>query len=114
MTDIEVKVAVPVEVGPCRRGRPVAVAAQARAGRDVSNRPVSQVVIEGVGAPAGDEDIGPAIVVVIAHGDPVPVTSGQFGQAGRRGGVLEPAVAAIAEEAVTEGGRPGGGGNGPP
>ena len=60
-------------------------------------------MVKGIGPPSGDEEVGPAVVVVVAHGDPVPVAARQRGQAGRGGGVLEPAVAAVAEEAVAEG-----------
>ena len=102
VADIEVEVAVIVEVGPCRRCRPIAIAAEPRAGRHVLEPALSEVVIKGVGPPSGDEEVGPAVVVEVAHGDPVAVAPGQRGQAGRDGRVLEPAVAAIAEEAVTE------------
>ncbi len=105
VADVEIEVAVVVQVGPGRRGRPVAVAAEPRTRRDVLEPAVAEVVVEGVGPPSGDEQVGPAVVVVVAHGDPVPVAAGQRGQAGRGGGVLEPAVAAVAEEAVTEGER---------
>ena len=115
VADIEVEVAVVVQVGPGRRRRPVAVAAEPGTRGDVLEAAVAEVVVEGIGPPSGDEEVGAAVVVVVADGDPVPVAAGQRGQAGRGGGVLEPAVAAVAEEAVAEGQRePSGGGNGPP
>ena len=103
VADVEVEVAVVVQVGPGRRGRPVAVAAQPRTRRDVLEPALAEVVVEGIGPPSGDEQVGAAVVVVVADGDPVAVAAGQRGQAGRGGDVLEPAVAAVAEEAVAEG-----------
>ena len=102
VADIEVEVAVVVEVGPCRRCRPVAIAAKPAHGGHVLEAAVSEVVIEGVGPPAGDEEVGPAVVVEVADGDAVAIAAGQRGQAGRDGDVLEPPVAAVAEEAVAE------------
>src|SRR6185437_13834233 len=68
------------------------------------------VAIQCVGRPTGHEEVGPAIVVDVADGDPVPIAAGERGQAGGRGRVLEPAVATVAEEAVSEGRTTGGGG----
>ena len=85
VADIEVEVAVVVEVGPGRRGRPVAVAAEPGLRGGVLEPAVAVVVIEGVGPPAGDEEVGAAVVVVVAHGDAVAVAAGQRGQAGRGG-----------------------------
>ena len=58
MADVEVEVAVAVQVGEGRRGRPVAVAAQPGRVGDVLERAVAAVAIEGVGPPAGDEQVG--------------------------------------------------------
>ena len=114
MADIEVEVAVVVEVGPCRGGRPVAIAPQSGSRGGVLEAAVAQVVIEGIGPPAGDEEVGTAVVIVVADGDAVAVAAGEA-RPGRSGGhVLEPAVAAVAEEPVAEGCRAGGGGNCPP
>ena len=63
MADVEVEVAVAVEVGEGRRGRPVAVAAQPGAVGDVLERPVAPVAIERVRSPAGEEQVGVAVVV---------------------------------------------------
>ena len=102
VADIEVEVAVVVEVGPGRRRGPVAVAPEPRLRRGVLEPAPAQIAIQGIGPPSGDEEVGPAVVVVVAHGDAVAVAAGQRGQAGGRGDVLEAAVAAIAEEAVAE------------
>ena len=63
VADVEVEVAVAVEVGEGGRGRPVAVPAQARRLGHVLERPVALVAVEGVGPPAGDEQVGVAVVV---------------------------------------------------
>ena len=115
VADIEIEVAVVVQVGPRRRGRPVAVAAEPRTRGGVLEATMAEVVVKGIGPPSRDEQIRAAVIVVVADGDPVPITAGQRGQAGRGGGVLEPAVAAVAEEAVTKGmAVDQRGGNGPP
>ncbi len=100
MADVEIEVAVAVEVGKRRRGRPVAVAAQARAGRHVLERAVSLVAIKGIRPPAGDEEVGPAVVVVVADGDSVAVAPAHRGDARPGGHVLERAVAPVAEQPV--------------
>ena len=51
---------------------------------------------------------------IVAHGDAVPVAAAAAAEPGRGGGVLEPAVAAVAEEAVAERRVRPDGGNGPP
>ena len=116
MADVEVEVAVAVEVGEGRRGRPVAVAAQARVGSVTSSkRAVAPVAVEGVGPPAGDEQVGVAVVVVVADGDAVAVAPGQPAMPDALGDVLERAVAPVAEQAVAARRASCGlGGNGPP
>src|SRR5262249_44810 len=55
---IKVEVAVVVQVGEGRRRGPVAIAAQAGGARPVLEGPVPLVAVEGVGTPAGDEQVG--------------------------------------------------------
>ena len=75
VADIEVQIAIVVQVGPgCRRG-PIPVAAQAGARGDVLEAAVAQVVIKGIGPPSRDEKVGAAVVVKVAHGDPEPVAA---------------------------------------
>src|SRR5262249_27127080 len=57
--------------------------------------------VEGVAAPTGDEQVRPAIVVVVADGNSVPVAAGKPGDPRGVGGVFERAVAPIVEEPVT-------------
>src|SRR5208283_4196705 len=66
-------------------------------------------VVEGVRAPAGDEEVGSAVIVIVAHGDTEAVAAGELSQARFRGNVLEPAVATVVEEAVAKGRRAGAG-----
>ena len=103
MAYVEIEVAVTVQVGPGCRGRPVAVAAKPDLWGHVLEPAVTAVVVKGVGPPSRDEQIRKAVIVVVAHSNAETVTAGHLGQAGRGGGVLEPAVAAVAEKAVTKG-----------
>ena len=93
VADIEIEVAVIVEVGPGRRCGPVAVAPEPRLRCGVLEPASAQIAIQGVRPPSGDEEVGPAVVIVVAHGDAVAVAARQGGQAGDRGDVLESAVA---------------------
>src|SRR6185437_15720153 len=114
VADVEVEVAVVVEVGEGGRRRPVAVAAQPGARRDIPERAIALVAIERVGAPAGDEEVRVAIVVDVADGDAVAVAAGHPADPGGLRDVLERAIAPVAEEAVA-GPRPRlVGGEGPP
>src|SRR5262249_11230907 len=103
MADVEVEVAIVVEVGKCGRGRPVAVAPQAGRDRRVLEGPIAAAAIKRVGPPAGDDQFGIAVVGVVAHGSPVAVAARKACDAGTRPDVLEGAVAAVAEQAVAMG-----------
>ena len=82
MADVEVEVAVAIQIGERRRSRPVAISCKPSLLGDVFKRPVSSVAIEGVLPPAGHEEVGPAVVVDITHGDPVPVSTCDRADAG--------------------------------
>ena len=107
VADVEVEVAVVVQIGERGRGGPVAIAPETGAIRDILERPVPSVAVKGVRPPAGDEEVGTAVVVEVADGDPVAVASLHPGDAGPFGGVFERAIAAVAEQAVA-GRRPAG------
>ena len=100
MADVEIQVAVVVQVGEGRRGRPVAIAPQPGRGRHILERAVPAVMVKGIRPPAGDEEVGAAIVIVVAHGHAVAIPLGRAGQARGLGDVLEAAVPAIPKEAV--------------
>ena len=100
MADVQVEVAVAVEVGPGRRCRPVAIAAQAGLRGHVLERSVAPVAEQGVRPPPRDEQVGMAVVVVVADGDAVAVASRESVQPGTLGDILERPVAAVAEQAV--------------
>ena len=105
VADVEVEVAVAVEIGEGRRGRPVAIAAQSGALGGVLERAVAPVVKQGIRPEAGDEQVGAAVVVVVAHrhAEAVAAADPRRSRGGRR--VLERAVAPVAEQAVAAGAR---------
>ena len=100
MTDIEVEVAIAVEVGPSRRGGPVAVAAQAGAGSRILERSVATIVQKSVRLPTGDEQVGMAVVVVVADRDAVSISPRKPVQSGPLADILECSVATVPEQAV--------------
>ena len=100
MADVKVEVAVVVQVGEGGRGGPVAIAAEAGAIGDILEGPVASVAVKGVRSPAGDEEVGTAVVVEVADGHAMAVTSLHPGDAGPFGGVFKCAVAAVAEQPV--------------
>ena len=102
MADIQVEVAVVVQVGEGGRGRPVAVPSQAGRDRHVLERAVAPVAIQGVRPPSGDEQIGMAVVVVVADRHAVAVSLGHLRQARGSGHILERPIAAISEQAVAK------------
>ena len=107
MADVEVEVAVVIEVREGGRSRPGAGASQAPSFGDVLEGAVALVAVEGVSIPSGDEQVGVAVVVDVADGDPVPIAGRQGLESGEPRGVLEGAVALVAEEAVAPGGPAG-------
>src|SRR5262249_25774088 len=99
------EVAIAVQVSERRRGRPVAIAAQSGAIGEVFEGAVSLVAIEGIGAPARDKQVGPAVAVDVAHRHAVTVPAGEARDAGSNGHILKGAVATIPKETIsTEGG----------
>jgi hypothetical protein len=100
VADVEVEVAVAVQVGEGGRGGLVTVISQADCLGHIAKGPVPLVAIEGVGAPAGDEQVGMAVVVIITHRQAMPIAPREDRDTGRGGGVREGAVTLIAEEAV--------------
>ena len=73
VTDIEIEIAIAVQIGERGRSRPVAIAAQAYSGCDVLERSVAFVAIERVRMPAGDEEVGPAVIVIVGDGDSMAI-----------------------------------------
>ena len=100
VADVEVEVAVVVEVGKGGRGRPVAIAPQAGPIGDVLERPVAAVAIERVGSPAGDEEVGMAVVVDVADGHAVPVASLHPADAGSVARIVKRAVALVPKQSI--------------
>ena len=114
VTDIQVEVAVIVNIGKRRRGRPVAVATKSRGRGHVFERRIASVVIKGVRAPAGHKEVGMSVVVVISYGNTVPVPS--WKRLDFRPGrvIIKSAIAPVPKQPIA-GVRPcGAGGNGPP
>ena len=73
VADVQVEVAVAIQVGERRRSRPVAIAGKPGLLGDVFKSPVALVAIEGIAAPARHEEVGPSVVVDITDRDPVAV-----------------------------------------
>src|SRR5262245_45032383 len=71
MTDIEVEVTIAVQVGEGGRGRPIAITPKSGRLRHVPEGSVPLVTVQRVSAPAGDEEIGMAIAVIITDGHAV-------------------------------------------
>src|SRR5712671_5843095 len=107
MTHVKVEVAVAIEVGERRRGRPIAVAAQTGRRGDILERSVAPVMEESVATPAGAEDVRVAVVVVVADGHAVAISQRQGGDARAFGLVLEGAVAPVSEEPIAGARRAG-------
>ena len=105
VANVEVEVAVVVEVGKRRRGRMVAAARQARALRDVLEGSIALVAVERIGHEPADEEIGPAVVVVVPHGHAMAVslTPRDPGDAGFLGDVFKCAVAPVPKEPIAGG-----------
>ncbi len=83
MADVEIKVAIAVEIGEGRRRGPVAIAAEARLAGDVLEPAVTPVAVKCVGTPAGHEQVGPAVIVEVARGHAVAITAREAGDARR-------------------------------
>ena len=107
VADVQVEVAVAVEVGERRRRRPAAVSAQPPTGRHVLECAVATVSVQRVRPEAGDEEIGSSVVVHVADGGAVPVAAGHGGETRARGHVFKGAVALVAEQPVAVVGRVG-------
>src|ERR1017187_7170019 len=97
VANIQVEITVGVEIGEDGRSRPVAVAIQPRLPGYVVEAAFPRVAIECIGPPAGDEEVGPAVVVVIADGDSVAVTAGKRRNTGAFGDVFESTVSPVSE-----------------
>ena len=114
MANVEVEIAVAVEIGEGRRGGPVAVAPQSGAIGRVFEGTIAPVAIESVASPSRDEEVGLAVVVVVPDRRHRSRSRLPSGQSGRPGHVLEGSIAPIAKEPVIERTRPAAGGKLPP
>jgi hypothetical protein len=99
LADVQVGVAVAVQVTPGGAGAPEVVALQPDGLGDLDEAPaalaVGLVVEEGQPAVAGDEQVGPAVAVVVGDGNPVAVEVDAV-EAGLRGHVAELPAAQVA------------------
>ena len=102
VADVQVEVAVIVQVRESRRAGIVARAGQPGAFRRVFESAVAPVAIERVRPKPGDEQVGAAVVVVIAGRDaqPVALSPGERGDPRGFGDILESPVAAVVEKTV--------------
>jgi hypothetical protein len=78
----------------------VSAAAHAGLRRHIGKRAIAVVVEELVAVDVGDEDVGPAVVIIVADGNAHAVTGA--GQPGLFGDVGERQVAVVVEQAVAE------------
>ena len=76
MTDVEVKVAIAVEISECRRRGPIPVTAQAGHRGDVVEGSVAIVAEKGIRPPSRDEQVRAAVAVDVAHRDSMAVSAG--------------------------------------
>jgi hypothetical protein len=81
VANVEVEVAIAVQIGEGGGGGPVAVAPQTGTLCDLLEGPVAPIAIQGVTAPAGEEEIRMASVVEIADRDAMAIPARQPGDA---------------------------------
>ena len=114
VADVQVEVAVVIEVGESGRCRPIAVARQARRPRHILESPVPSIAIQAIGSPPGQKEVGMAVVVVIADGDAVSISLGHSADSRGVRHIFECPVAAVAKQPVSPWRLSGIGGNRPP
>ena len=100
MADVEVKVAVAVEVGECGRRGPVTVAAQPISYGGVFEGAVSLVAVQSVLMPACDEKVWVSVVVNVADSYAMTVAPRELGEPRSVGRILKRPVASIVKETV--------------
>ena len=102
MADIEVEVAVVVEIGKRRGCGSVASSGQSRTRGDVLEGSIAAIVVKRVGLQAGYKQVGMPVIIVVAHRYSLAVTPppGDRRDSGLLGHVVENAVAAVAKETV--------------
>ena len=113
MTNVKVEVAVAVEVGEGSRSWPVSITIQSGPSRRVLEGAVTTVVVQGVGPPSGHEEVGMAVVVIVADRDAMAIPPRHAGDSRPVGDVLERAIPAVSEKPVSWWRRPGIGGKWP-
>ena len=77
VANVEVKVAVTVQVSHRRRRGPIPVTTQSGAGRHVLEGSVALVAVKGIRPPARDEQVGAAVAVDVADRDAMAVPAGK-------------------------------------
>src|SRR5262249_37480928 len=101
MANVQVRVAVAIQVGTGRAGAPQVVG-QARLPSNLDEAPsalaVRHVLEQGKPAPAGDEQIGPAVTVEVGDSGAVRVEPGEVFEAYLSGHVLKLEAAQVLEE----------------
>ncbi len=102
VADIQIEVAVTVEVGEGGRGRPVAPAVQSGVSSRVLERAVAPIVQQEIRPEPRDEQIGPAVVVVIGAGHAEAISAANPRDPGALARILERPVSAVAEQAVAQ------------
>src|SRR6202034_2854575 len=93
VANVEVEVAVVVEIGERGRGWPVAIAPETRTIRDVLEGSITMIPVKSIRSPAGNEEVGVPVVVEVADGHPVAVASFHLSDPRLFRGILEGAIA---------------------
>ena len=100
MANIEIEIAVIIKIGESRGRRPVSVSAETRGCGAIFKGPVASVAVECVRTPTSDEQVWVAVMIIISHGNTVPVATRHAGDSGLDADILECAVSSITEEPV--------------
>ncbi len=108
MTNIQVEVAVSIQVGERRRSRVVAAAGQPGVLGHVGKGAVAVVAVQRIRAQAADKHVGATVAVVVANGHAQAVVAGEGRDPGDVSHIAKRAVAFVVEETVTVRHRRGG------
>ena len=99
IANIEIEIAIEVEIGPGGRRAPAFVANPGRSG-DIDERPVAEVAVQGVGPDVRHIDIVEAVVVEVSDGHPLSVAG--LADPGGEGDIDKPAPAPRGRGDATE------------
>src|SRR5262249_16741290 len=102
--DVQVEIAVPVEIAPCQARAPV-LAADSTGESDIAECSVAIVAVQNIRTEVGDRQVGETVIIVIAGGTPLAVLIISQATAGRDLGT--PPVSQVAIQPIKERRIPG-------